>query len=286
MLSWAKVIESCDDIPGAYQGAFQALPGNNRVFPYVILAPAFGKSRYQSAEKLICDIDDVFYVLESVDDQIVAKGYPRETIRDVEMGRFFLHSWITISGPTVDGVLASSTLEFNTATHRLFMPFLNKIRPAASGPDAMGLKVEQGKFDYLASMDIKFMNYARNSLTRGEKVIDILWQPAIRKRVLTLLGWPFYKTLSLAHLTILTDKEVILIRDAEYSRGNKGLGYGNVWQYIPFRSLRSASLTEETDNVLNLCFCLSPDTHLERIFAASNRREMEHFRNEIERLIG
>jgi hypothetical protein len=155
----------------------------------------------------------------------------------------------------------------------------------SSGSGDTGLKTEQAKFDYLASVDIKFMNYARNSLVCGEKVIASIWQPEIRERGLILLGWSYYRTRSLAHLTILTDQEVILIRDAEYSRGNKGLGYGTVWRYIPLHNIQSVLLAEQANDGLSLILALSPDARLELVFTVSRKHEAENFRNEIEKLI-
>ncbi len=286
MLSWARVIESYDAIPEIYQGSCEMLLRDNQAFPYLVLTPALDGIRRKTTEKLICEVNDSLYVLERVGQRIITTAYPLKTIRDIETGSILLYSWITLSGVTSEGVVASSTIEFNTATGRHLAPFLNKIRPAFSGADQVALSAEQAKFDYLALASFKFMNFARESLVCGEQVIHSVWQPEIRKPIATLFGWSFYRTLSTAHLTILTDKEVILIWEDERSTGNRGVRYGGVWRYIPLRHIISVSLAEPANNLLTLSLHLSPDARLDTVFAVSNQRELEHFRNEIKQLIG
>ena len=286
MLSWAKVVESYDAIPEIYQGSCEMLLANSPVFPYLVLAPALDGIRRKTTEKLICEVNDSLYVLERVGQRIVTTAYPLKTIRDVETGSILLYSWITLSGMTSEGVAASSTIEFNTATSRHLAPFLNKIRPAFGSADQTALRAEQAKFDYLALPSFKFMSFARESLVCGEQVIHSVWQPEIRKPFATLFGWSFYRTLSTAHLMILTDKEVILIWDDERSTANRGVRYGGVWRYIPLRHIVSVSLADSANDLLTLSLRLSPDARLDTIFAVPNQRQVEHLQNEIKQLIG
>jgi hypothetical protein len=286
MSSWARVIESYDSIPEIYQGSCEMLFRDSQAFPYLVLAPALDGIRRKTTEKLIGEVNDSLVVLERIGQRIVTTAYPLKTVRDVETGSILLYSWITLSGMTSEGVPASSTIEFNTATSRHLAPFLNKIRPAFGDADQTALRAEQAKFDYLALASFKFMNFARESLVCGEHVIHSVWQPEIRRPVATLFGWSFYRTLSTAHLMILTDKEVILIWDDERSTANRGVRYGGVWRYIPLRHIVSVSLAEPAGDLLTLSIHLSPDTHLDTVFAISNQRQVEHLQNEIKQLIG
>jgi hypothetical protein len=82
-------------------------------------------------------------------------------------------------------VASSAVIPFNTATGRHLAPFVNKMQPAPTGVDKTGWRAELAKLDYLAAASFKFMNYARKSLVRGEKVIQTVWQPPIRQHLFT-----------------------------------------------------------------------------------------------------
>jgi hypothetical protein len=91
----------------------------------------------------------------------------------------------------------------------------------------------------------------------------------------------------LAHLTILTDKELIVIQDDERSRENRGVRYGGKWQYIALSRISAVSLREHADDLLILSLTLSPgERRLEIIFAASRKQELTQLQDELEKLLG
>lgn len=183
MQAWSRVIESYEEVPEVYKDFFKTQVGNGQEFPYVVLAPALDKFPRWTTEKLICNRNETITILERRGKQVFAQGFPLKTIREVETGNVLLRSWITISGVTSEGISASSTVEFNAATgERYFSSFLKNIRPAPSGTDETELRTEQAKFDSLAVANFKLMNLGRSSLVRGEKVIQVVLQPEIRRR--------------------------------------------------------------------------------------------------------
>jgi hypothetical protein len=287
MMSWSKVIESFDAVPEAYKDFFKTRLKDGQAFPYVVFSPSLDSFTRKTTEKMVCDIDNTVFVLERTGSQIATKDYPVETIRDVEMGNILLFSWMTISGVTGAGILSSTTIEFNAANgERFFAPFLNKMRPAASiSADEKERTAEQEKFDYLAPLNFKFMNFGRSCLLQGEKVIKIVLQPEIREVRWAMLGLKFYRTVTPAYIIILTDKELILICDDERVAANKGVRYGGVWRYIPLRSIVSTSLSELPNSFLTLSITLSPDGELKKIFQGSSKHELEQLQEELEKAI-
>jgi hypothetical protein len=283
MSTWATVIESYDAVPEAYKGFFKTIWQSGQPFPYAVLTPVLEVFGRKTTEKLVCEVNDTLYVVERTPRQVVATGYPLATIRDVEVGAILLHSWITISGVTTAGVAGTSTFEFNAATGARFAPFVDKIRAATNGSASKGAGAEQAKFDYLATLNFKFMNYAKSSLMGSAKVLRSIWQPEIRAS--TLPVGPFYKTVCTSHLTILTDKELILIWDDERVSGNKRSKYGGVWRYIPLRNIVSVTVTEQANDLVTCTITLSGNDRLDRVFAASNKQALEQFQSEVKKLI-
>jgi len=284
MASWAKVLESYAEVPEIYKDALQASLGDCQTFPHVVLAPPPVGARHKTTEKLVYEANDTLYVLTHTGVEVVEQAFPLEKICDIEVGSILLYSWLSIRGMTKAGLFSSAIIEFNTSSSRHFAPFISKLRPQPS--DGTSLQEERAAFDYLAAESFKFMNYGRSSLVAGEKVIDTLWQPEIRERMFPRLPLPFYRTISTAHLSILTNKELILIREDERSsRRKKGARYGGIWQYIPLRSIVSVSSEQLTEDLLGLSVVLSSTGHVDRIFALASRPEVAQFQNAIEALL-
>lgn len=266
MASWAKVIESYEELPSAYQPTCAELFSKGKTFPTCILSPASRELSRRISEKLLCITADLLTVLERDKNQMRVQQYHLPTLRDVELGTILLYSWITISGVTQQGEFATTTFAFNTATLRHFTPLLEKARgiPAETAPTDR--RAEQAKLDYLAQHDFKFMNYAKNSLHPAATVLTSLWQPEIRTQVFGFLRWTLYRTLATRHLIVLSDREFILIRDDPRIRSVRGARHGGVWHFIPRRSIVQAEITTSTDELLLLTLQLTNKGQLEMLF--------------------
>jgi hypothetical protein len=287
MMSWARVIDSFDSVPAIYKNPYQTLVGNTCTLPYTLFAPAQGSPRIKKhIDRLLCTLNDTFYVLELAGEQVITTGYRFQDICSLELGNILLYSWFSISGRTNTGTDAALTVEFNEANLCHFEPFFRKMRPASAVSNQSELKVEQAKFDYLAIDNFKFVNFARESLVCGEKVIQTLYQPQNRKKVISVLGHSFFRTIFLAHLSILTDKEVILIGDAESITENKRSKYGGIWRYLPLRSIVSVALEEQPNDLLSFTFHVFPDIQVKRLFDSSRLREIEALKKALETLLG
>ena len=285
MTTWARVIDSFEPVPEVFKNSYQTLVERHGAAPYTVLAPAQGSPRNKkSTERLLCDLGDTFYLLERSDAQVITTGYPYQDISSLELGNILLYSWFSINGPA--GAEAALTVEFNEATLRHFEPFFNKMRPAPAALEQSALKGEQAKFNYLSSENYKLMNFARESLVCGEKVIQSVYQPPNRQSVITVLGRHFYRTHFPAHLTILTDREVILLGEAERITENKRSKYGGIQRYLPLRSLVSAVVAQQPNDLLKFTFHVLPDVQVERLFDASHLEEIENLKKAIETLAG
>jgi hypothetical protein len=187
-----------------------------------------------------------------------------------------LYSWLTINGIDQDGRSSATTIKFNTVGDGLFLPILSRIRGQADYSSENQLAVEQAKFDYLSVLNYKFMNYGRRSVQPGDRVQRIVLQPELRKEFLNLFGKSFWQLVFPAHILILTNHEVISIRDA-----SKIATYGGIWNYVPLEKISSVQLNEEANGNLKLCLELPAHDMLEIPFEASKRAETETLRAEI-----
>jgi hypothetical protein len=254
--------------------------------PYTVFAPAIAGLRHRTTEKLLCEAHGTIYVWERVSNRVILAAYPIATISDLEMGEILLFSWITIGGVTQAGEVSATTIEFNTATSRHYAHFVNLLRPAPAQRAGLTLDVEQAKFNRLAAEDFKFGSFACSSLVEGEQVHQIVWQPKIRKALTRLGKFAFYRTLSLPHVVILTDKELIVIQDDERTRENRGVRYGGKWRYAALKHIDAVALSAKGDDMVTLSLTLAPGgRQLEIVFATSLKEQIARLRDSIENTI-
>jgi hypothetical protein len=283
MSSWSKVIESPEGVPEVYRNSYNRVLGHEPSMPYTVFAPAIAGLRHRTTEKLLCEAHGTIYVWERIADRVALAAYPTETISDLEMGEILLFSWITIGGVTQAGKVSATTIEFNTATSRHFSRFVSLLRPAPDPLAGLALDVEQAKFDHLAAESFKFGSFACGSLVEGEQVRQIVWQPKIRKPLTRLGKLTFFQTLSLPHVVILTDKELIVIQDDERTRENRGVRYGGKWRYIALKHIGAVALSAQGGDVLTLSLTLAPGgRQLESIFAASRKEQIARLQASLE----
>jgi hypothetical protein len=270
--SWAICIKSYADVPEIYKSFFEALIAGGRAFPYTLLTPSYERFIHKTTEKLISDFGHDIYVLERKGDAFGIQCYPVDGISYVELRTALLASSFTICGMTNQGVHTSSTLKFNTVTDHLFTPILKRARPVPVVAKNDDQSAETEKFNCLADVNLKFMNLARHSLLEGEKVLQFILQPEIQERFLTFLKKDYYKTVSATHMSILTERELILIREDAAQR--KEDRYGGIWDYIPLNKIASLSVSEKAGDLVQLTVGLSEGSSFELLYPTSAKEEL------------
>lgn len=277
-MSWTKFIEDYDQIPLVYQDVFNNhfLPGSK--FPYTILVPAFADFLRPDPEKLVCCSEQVITIFEKRSDKIRATSLNYTSIHYVEVGTVLLHSWLTIFGMDQQGNPAAPSIQFNTVGEELFLPILSRLRTSSGNLAVNQLEVEKARFDYLSNINFKFMNYGRRSIRKGDRVVKIIVQPEIRKEILKVFGKSFSQQISPAHILILTNQEIISIRDGAMKTST----YGGIWNYISRDMLQFTSLREDENGRLILGLEMRSDHKINMVFDASQKPVIENFREEIQ----
>lgn len=279
--SWAKSIESYAALPEVYKDFFASFQTDGRAFPYTLLIPSHERFIYRAPEKIICDFGQEIYILEKTGNTYITVCYPLEGISYVEFKTALLASSLKICGLASNGAYTSSMLIFNSVTDYLFRPILNTIRRADENAAKISEDSQPEQFDHLVKVNFKFMNYARYSLIGGEKVIGFILQPEIQARLLTVLKKTYYRTISPTHMTILTDRELIVIREEATRR--KEDRYGGIRDYIPLGKIVSLSLMEKDDNLLVLTIQLPGNSRFELLFQGSARGEVEQLLDQLKK---
>jgi hypothetical protein len=234
-------------------------------------------------EKLVFCLADQLYIVERDGNRLAPTCYPLADLNYVEMGSILLRAWLSVNGLSSEGMLTSTTLKFNAVTERLFAPFLRQIRRAPSSQTAeVDRDAELQKFDYLTTVDFKFRNFAYRSVRPGERVIHSLLQPEMRTPILTFLGRTLSRLVATAHLCVLTDAELIIIRDDEDSPvWQGGTRYGGVWQYLPLDKITTIAVMSRSPDVLTVTLELPHSERVESLFEAARWCEVERFLHQV-----
>ena len=276
--SWARLIHSRDELPPAYRSFFEARPAGE-AFPHAVLTPTFAGFMRRETEKLVCCLDDRLIVLEKTSGEPKCTAFPLHDLNYVEVGGVLLKAWIRLQGrANNEADLTTVTLRYNAVTDRLFVPFIERIRGTNPHPIDVPRDGELSKLDDVLSLSFKFRNYARNSLLPGDRVIAMLTQPEMRRTVVRLGRWSYRRTIATAHVLILTDRELIIIRDDPDSpEAFDDTRYGGVWDYIPLNKIERVALQERNATVLSMTLELPLGDRVESCSRPIGRKKWNGF---------
>ena len=279
--SWAEQIKSYEAVPTVFKDFFSANGAPD--LPYMVLTPSFEGFIRPMKENLVCDFGQEILVLARNGNTFDMQCYPLEKISYIEVKTILLNSSIKICGITKEGVPSSSTFGFNTVTDYLFKPIVQKMRYAAVDIKGAVQPSELEKFDPWMEVNYKFMSYARRCLLPGEEVTHLFLQPEIRKTIFKFLGKVYDRVIFPPLASILTDRELIMIREEKLR--NRGFKYGGVWDFIPLKKILTLSLAEKNDNLLALTVHLTEGDYLEFVFQASKQKEIHRLQYRFQELM-
>jgi hypothetical protein len=281
-LSWARPVRALDDLPPAYHSFFAARPAGE-AFPYSVLTPTFAGFLRRETEKVICCSGDRLIILEKTSGEPKCTAFPLDALNCLEIGGVLLKAWIKLQGRADhETALTAVTLRFNAVTDWLFAPFVEQIRGGAAYPGNVPHDLELSKLDDVSWPSFKFRNYARRSVLPGDQIIAVLAQPEMRRPVIRLGRWSYQRTIIMAHVVILTNRELIIIRDdPESPQSFDKTRYGGIWDYIPLNKIERITSRDRDADVLSVVLDLPFGDRVESLFAAKRRAEVERFLSDV-----
>jgi hypothetical protein len=279
--SWARPIKSDDTIPDIFREFFESSISTGQDFPYTVLTPTYDGFLHKEVEKIICNIRHEIYVLEKNGNSFELQCYPLDQISYVQLRTNLMDSSFKIFGVTEDGVPCTSTLRYNSVTDYLFLPILQKIRHAAGDLYKSANRDELEKFDPWSEVNPKFMNFAKRSLLPGECVIRAVLSPEIRHKIIRIFGKTYDIVISPTLAAILTDQELIMIREEKNRRGPEK--YGGIWEYISLQKIAGLSTLEAIDNIIMFSIRLTDGNQLEYLFQADVKQEIVNLQDSFKR---
>lgn len=230
MRTWTRQITSAVEIPPEYQSV---LPADYTPFPYTLLTPEDRKSPFiKRNEQLICLLENRILILERTRNRIKPCSVRLDDIFFLEHGKVLLNSWLKIV--TADDCIS---LNFNTTNEHLFFPLIEKARQqtgAASdlSRSKLGDQFDGKIFDYLSTENFKYMNYGKSVIRPNDPVLCIAYQSERALHEFRLFNKTLFQRQSTGHLAILTEKELIIIKEDKRIKQDQENRYGGIFTYI------------------------------------------------------
>lgn len=285
MGSWLKPITSFSDIPSVYKDTLYGVLGTKVNLPHLVLVPPINGQNSQSSEKLVFWLNDTLYFLENEAGKIDLTGFPKKDLGYLEVGKVLLYSWLKVAGRTTEGKSSTNTILYNTATHRHLEPFFNAIRSLYFYSHSYPSDLRA--FRDIAHQSFKFFNFAKKSLKGNERVLATIWQPEITSRNFSVLQGSSNHLVVNAHLTILTELELIFIEEDPDSLQRNGNRYSGIWHYVALENLLSVSVveTQSKGRFFDLSFKTKSDISFRRSYSEENRPKALGLKEKLERLL-
>jgi hypothetical protein len=239
------VISSYDEIPTGFLAAF---PGGDEGYPYSVLIPAEENSLFREDinPQMLCLYQDRLINLEAIQGQVQTNEYALKSITSVEHGRVLLNSWLIIHSAS-----RNKTFNFMSTAEHVFSPIVEAIRGTGgvheSEDSAAKTQEELAKLGYLWKLNIKYFNYAKQSIRPGATIQASVYQEDIPLSKLNFFGKPVFSSYLSGHLAVLTDRELVFIKESEEIREIHDTSYGGAFSYIPLDKVKSVEFESIDD---------------------------------------
>ena len=287
MRSWARIIESYEDVPEQFRLDFPDYSGE---FPYTVLVPEDKLSLWGKRNgRMLILLDERLVMLETVKKRIYSVTCPFREILRLEYGKILLHSWLTLETPD-----NSLHVTFNSTNSQCFEPIIERIRQGEhDAVETDDIQKQNGVYQKqlaaflpLMRANYKYMNYGQQSIRSGDSVLKIVYQPERCLRTVRFLKKVLFRQYASNHLSILTERELILIGESRRRKSSKKNLYGAVFRYIPLQHISSISLVPATDNTHKTLEVILLGGLRQTLDFASDNKEIDDFYQALQNILG
>ena len=142
-------------------------------------------------------------------------------------------------------------IKYNSVEDYYIYPVINSIRLNSRQIEESVFSkydyIERKKFNWLIDTSFKHMNFAQKSLLPGQRIIDTLFQKLYMVKRNIFFHLLFFKRYHNPHLSIITDKELVLIQGVKLIRDIDYIKYYTKRIFIPYMNLESIYVNKENN---------------------------------------
>ncbi|MFZ5969426.1 MAG: hypothetical protein ACOYVK_19885 [Bacillota bacterium] len=270
--NWPRVIERFADVPAEFKSCYQYVDTEQETLPYTIYMPSDYWGKRITTEKLLYIYNRKVYLFEKLEDRIEMTFIPFNRIISIEHGKMLLYSWLKFSY-AIEDRSKMIFIEYNSVTERIFRKVIDEVRKSYMNIEHIeGTEKNIHQLQDLMNQDYRFYNDAISGILPGQMVLDMIYQPEIRRKVYRI----FSKRITPAHVTLLCEKEFIHIMEGVEKRGSLGK-YCSIWTFIPLKLIDELKIerADESGDTVHLQISYGIEQSLKLIFSITNRSALE-----------
>jgi hypothetical protein len=266
MDTWAKEIINSSDLSDNFQIEISKIQKNNSSeIPFTIKIPC--NSNYNTPETVIVSFNSSLYILENFDDKTISTKILYSDINFIEITIILLNSSILINNG-----YENKKIYFNTSSEEYFHKIIKKIRKFQNSQ--INTNSESTKLDYLKDINLKLFNYSKYAMKYHEKIIDTVYQPTDKKNNIE------------SNLTILSNNELVFIKEPNEKDKPKSSVYGGIWIFIPINKIQNILIENKKNErlfLLNIIFSNNNNYHF--TYTYNTKSSFKEFDKEIKKLL-
>ena len=266
MKNWAIKIADIEELPKYFKPGAEDLLKHYEGEPSIIYAPS---KDHNDAVLIMLDQDVV--VLEKQEEKVIMTRYPMEEVQFVQMGSVLLDSWLKICGKTA-ARYSCDTVYFNTVMDALFEPVLDTLRQKMLHITDTVATADTDQLADMKDIDLKFFNYGTRGLLPGQRVLANAYQPGVKLS--------FWKRASgretEPHLVVLTEEELIIIKETAEKKKSTTQKYSGIWTHIPLIKINTIDLAPLDDSWGELTIKMEGQKDLTLHYQADHMEKAQH----------
>jgi hypothetical protein len=263
---WTKEINDFSTLPETLQIEInKILETEENNHPLAIKVPA--NEAHESIETLLIIFEDLAYILENNDGYIETYPVHYSNINFVELRIILLNSYIILNDGTIN-----KKIFFNTSSEGFFHQLIGKIRNKQNHSEDLQLSYEN--IDYLEEIDIKLYNYSKYALKFHHEIIDSVYQNETDDSEFA------------SSITILTDNELVFIKEPNKDKQPMDSLYGGQWLYISLSKIIDVTVeNDKNENKFSLVIHFKDDHKYSISYDFMTKSSFKDFDKEILALI-
>lgn len=264
--AWARKLKEFNDLPEKFKSEISKSLFSDKL-ELAVYAPKKDQNKNILFENILFLNKDNFIIFNfNEEDTIIKKTFNYKDILRLKLDIILLKSKLSL-----DIKKEVYNLHFNTTAEPIFQNVLTLIRKKIHGFKKENVDISS--LNYLQNINNKLFNYSKYALKYGNSIIDSVYQNKNDKLKIN------------PSISILTENELVFIKEAKEDNTPENCNYGGFWEFIPINNISSIKTHEhENNNLFNLEIIIDNKEYIES-YTLDTKMAFKNFDNEIKKFL-
>lgn len=271
----SRIIDNCEDVPEIFRDGFNYLCLDCNNFPFSIYTYE-ERDNIEGYCQLISLTEESLFIFDVKNTGVRLTQYTYDDIILIRKTNGNEISTIFIEG-IISGRMFQSIIEFDNSRAHIFEVLIVNIR--LKGKSSEGWKkdgnLQEGyellKLGSLKDSNPRMFNFAVETLLPNRTIKNIVLQKKLIIKKLKLIR----KFITLPHVILLTEDELIIIEEGKENKKAPQLNLGGFWYFIPIDKITSIDIISSDNYFLELTINLKGNEVVKLIYENTMKYQLE-----------